>query len=197
MLTKEQKRYINEKASPTVKIRELADALHVDYNKVQHWLNYSKLPYKKTRRYIDDPAIVNTIKENYMTCPLPKIAEMTGISRTKIASIMRELGLDIQDPARLAVIKEHQRKAFSASLKTTYRHEKYLLQSGLAQNTKMKISLVPQKTRYAINSLKTRYNYFQDKKVGGDYTLYYDSETRRTPNEQHFAEKYKLKFVEA
>ena len=53
----------------------------------------------------------------------------------------------------------------------------------MPRKTKLNISLVPPHVRRAISNLVYKYNYFRDISVGGQYTMYYDEDTRRTPAE--------------
>lgn len=92
----------------------------------------------------------------------------------------------------------HSPEAYEKISKARRRHhrmEKFRVLSGLPQQTNYHINTVPRRTRFAINGLIRRRNYYR----GDDaYTLYYDSQTLRCNyhcfTEEYYTRKYGIRF---
>ena len=82
------------------------------------------------------------------------------------------------------------------SLRRTLLMERFRVMSGEKQQTKRRISRLPSKTYGRTFYLRSKYNYFSDGTGKHPDVLYYDSETRRAPNEEYFTRKYGIKFKE-
>lgn len=137
-----------------------------------------------------------------------EIAKKFGVSATSVFRWARKLGVK-HTPQTIKRLKDkcidsasyacnaQARKKATETMRRKRRADILRLMSGLPQETNLKISFVPKRTMKCICRLKSKYNYFQDVKVGGDYTLYYDSDTTRSPREDYYVRRYRLAFVQA
>lgn len=142
---------------------------------------------------------------HYPDMSISEIVETFRVSKSLIAFWVQRLHLQHTSKTEQRLrekIKANFRKGRTpesnargaATLKRLRRLETFRVKSGLPQKTRMKISVTPNRTRKAIHYLIAQYNYFRDVPVGGIYTMYFDAETRRTPNESLFSRRYGLKF---
>lgn len=96
--------------------------------------------------------------------------------------------------------KGRSHESYMKAANTTRRKRQYdtfLLLSGKKQKTKLKVSILPQKTRRRITMLCHLYHYFKSDDRNST-TVYYDKETRRNAFAEKFAkEKYGITFEEA
>ena len=78
--------------------------------------------------------------------------------------------------------------------------ERFRIYSGMKQKTKYHISVIPNKTRFAMYNLCKLRNYFRDEDADS-YNLYYDSKTNRANyhgyDEVYFSKKYGIQFIQA
>ena len=77
----------------------------------------------------------------------------------------------------------------------SYLRERILAHYGMKQKTKHHISLVPRRITQVMYNLRVRQKYFYTD--SNSLTLYYDSQTDRSIDEQYYINRYGLKFVEA
>lgn len=89
------------------------------------------------------------------------------------------------------------REKISRTIKRLRKMERIRVMSGMKQETKYPVSLIPPKTVKAAYRLRYRRNYFADTDVADRYTLFYDEHTRRSRREEYFTRKYGLKFRQA
>ena len=83
----------------------------------------------------------------------------------------------------------------SAKRRKTMLMERFRIMSGMRQQTKLVISMLPRKTNSSIRHLVSRYNYFRSET--DCLTLHYDGQTRRTSREEYFSRRYGIKFISA
>jgi len=83
------------------------------------------------------------------------------------------------------------------SISRTYRMEHFRANSGMPTKTKLKLQRIPRNVQHALWYLRAKYDYFSDSPIGGPYTLYYDSQTRRNPREAYYTCRYGIKFQQA
>lgn len=82
-------------------------------------------------------------------------------------------------------------------MKIRYHRERLRLMSGMKQETKMKVSLLPKRIRRAISNQCSCRNYFYIGEII-NCTLYYDGNTQRSlKTERILAKRYGIKFVPA
>lgn len=98
-----------------------------------------------------------------------------------------------------ALSSESLLKKKAETIKKKYRMERFRMMSGLPQETKWRVSLIPKRIRGAMWRIVRKYNYF--KPDTDTCTLYYDSQTKRLPNdykynEEYYIKKYGIEFVE-
>lgn len=89
-------------------------------------------------------------------------------------------------------------KKMSETKKEIFRKERMRFRWGLEQKTRYTVKPMPERIRMARRDLKRRRDYIMEDCHFFDsdpYVIYYDSQTRRTPNEDYFAEKYGFKFL--
>lgn len=83
----------------------------------------------------------------------------------------------------------------SAKRRKTVLMEKFRIMSGMRQQTKLVISMLPRKTSSSIRHLVSRYSYFRSET--DSLALHYDEQTRRTSREEYFSRRYGIKFISA
>jgi len=148
------------------------------------------------------------IEENYPYMSGREVGEKVGMDRNWINTYARKHGLK-HTPDTIKRIKEgrlhnltHSRtketyKKISGAFKKTYKMEVFRVLSGYKQKTKLKVCVLPKKTRRRITMLCHSYNYFKSDDLNSS-TVYYDSETKRNAKAEEYAkEKYGIKFEEA
>lgn len=137
-----------------------------------------------------------------------EIHSMTGFTYSRIIAWKTRLGLEHDEETRLRLEKkcydarmEGRKKVNQAARAAVWKKRRKLdelrYMSGMETKTKFRHKRWPKKTYKAIFHLTKHLDYFLDEEVGGDYTLFYDEETKRSPFEQHYIEKYRLKFQQA
>lgn len=159
------------------------------------------------------------IRERWMAgVPTREIADEIGIADTNVSARAKRMGL----PPRDALVRRLQSEAakemnarctnrFGKSVATRralIKMERFRMLHGLPRQTKLILSDVPKKVRYAMGALVVKYHYFRDRRY--PYTLFYDSETERlseTPLrikchndmhcEQYYVERYGITFMKA
>ncbi len=89
-------------------------------------------------------------------------------------------------------------KKISETRKEIFRKERMRIRWGLEQRTRCVVKPMPKRIRMARGELKRRRDYIVEDCHFFDsdpYVIYYDSKTRRTPNEDYFVQKYGFKFL--
>lgn len=118
-------------------------------------------------------------------------ARAHGISHNK-ALANRIKGANLEHSERLNA-------KVSEAIQEKYRKERLRLKWGLEQKTKWRVGRAPKRVVVARSRLKCNYNYVLENLQlcydANPYAIYYDSETRRSPNEAYFTEKYGFKFL--
>lgn len=165
--------------------------------------NTSKISYNETAMRCR-----NIVIRHYPDMSASEIASMYGYTEARVARWARVLhlkhSLETQQRLkqkrmanlRLAHTPENIER-IRLNHQRIRRSEIFRIKSGLPRKTKWNISLVPHHIRRAISHLVCKFNYFRDISVGGQYTMYYDENTRRTPVEALYVERHKLKFEPA
>lgn len=150
----------------------------------------------------------NIVMRHYPDMSVSEIASMYGYTEARVARWARVLHLKHSPETqqrlkqkRIANLRLVHTSEYKERILLNYqrirRSEIFRIKSGMPRKTKLNISLVPPHVRRAISNLVYKYNYFRDISVGGQYTMYYDEDTRRTPAEALYVERYKLKFEPA
>ncbi len=94
--------------------------------------------------------------------------------------------------------RESLRAALSKSVREMIRKERMRENWGLERKTKFVFKRMAGRQSYVKSYLKRNYDYLVhsgNKPDVDPLVLYYDSETKRTPNEAYFAEKYGFTFL--
>lgn len=152
----------------------------------------------------------NKVKELYPTMTAKEISQLTNVPISSIWRIARCLGVSHNDAIlkqlnkqRSRNLKDGSKRAYtpqekekrSKSQKKLWGLERTRLIYGMKQKTKHHISLVPRRITQVMYNLCVRRKYsYSD---FNSLTLYYDSLTDRSIDEQYYINKYGLKFKEA
>lgn len=151
-----------------------------------------------------------TVKELYPTMTAKEISLLTGVPASSIWRIARCLEVSHNDAIlkqlnkqRSKNLKDGSKRAYtpqekekrSKSQKKLWGLERTRLIYGMKQKTKHHVSLVPRRIRQVMYNLRVRRKYFYTD--SNSLTLYYDSQTDRSIDEQYYINRYGLKFVEA
>lgn len=158
------------------------------------------MAYERTRR---NPQHVEIVKKYYPTMTGSEIEAKFGILKGRAAKIANELGIkhtpETQERIRQKIqdnITNNRHKIDFKELghkrSVRYKMEYYRKWEGKPQKTKLKLAKTSQKTYKAKYNLINRYGYIETTDA---YTLMYDRNTHRM-NEQYYAGKYKLRFIE-
>lgn len=150
------------------------------------------------------------VKELYPTMTAKEISQLTDVPISSIWRIARCLGVSHNDAIlkqlnkqRSKNLKDGSKRAYtpqekekrSKSQKKLWGFERTRLIYGMKQKTKHHISLVPRRITQVMYNLCVRRKYsYSD---FNSLTLYYDSLTDRSIDEQYYINKYGLKFKEA
>ena len=139
-----------------------------------------------------------------------EISKLTGVHSATIWRIAKSQGLSHNEETlkrlnmlMLQNLKSGDKRTYtpeekakrSKSQKKLWALERTRVIYGLKQKTKHTIALVPRKIKQTIYRLCAERKYFY---IDSDsLTLYYDSQTDRSIDEQYYENRYGLKFVEA
>lgn len=152
----------------------------------------------------------NKVKELYPTMSAKEISRLLGVSYPNVWRIAKCLGLSHDgetqkriNKKRLRNLKTGNKRVFtsedraklSKSQRKLWGLERTRVIYGMKQKTKHHISLVPRRVAQAMYNLRVRRKYFYSD--FNSLTLYYDSQTDRSIDEQYYENRYGLKFVEA
>jgi len=149
--------------------------------------------------------IEKQITELYPSKSLSEIAKEVGVGKTTVGRWVKKLNLQ-HTPDTIKRLKQKTSKNLDCARRNidytvvqkkrsrTRRIEEWRVKSGLPQQTKFKIKIIPKRVYQAMWHLKSKYDYFFDT---DSTTLYYDSQTNRRPNEQYYINKYGIKFERA
>lgn len=147
--------------------------------------------------------ICASIKKLYQNHSQSAIAKMLGVSRYVVATYARENGLQHRNgllsdlrvlSGKQSVMSDEGRKRLSELRKRQYKSERRKKTFGLQQETKFRVCLLSSKARGARAYLCYKRGYFF---CDDEWLLYYDEQTKRTPNEQRYTEQYGFRFVDA
>ena len=151
-----------------------------------------------------------TVKELYPTMTAKEISLLTGAPTSSIWRIAKclevshnEVLLKQINKQRLKNLKDGSKRVYtpqekekrSKSQKKLWGLERTRLIYGMKQKTKHHVSLVPRRITQVMYNLRVRRKYFYTD--SNSLTLYSDSPTDRSIDEQYYINRYGLKFVEA
>ena len=151
-----------------------------------------------------------TVKELYPTMTAKEISLLTGAPTSSIwriakclevshnevllKQINKQRSKNLKDGSKRVYTPQEKEKR-SKSQKKLWGLERTRLIYGMKQKTKHHISLVPRRITQVMYNLRVRRKYFYTDSTS--LTLYYDSQTDRSIDEQYYINRYGLKFVEA
>lgn len=149
--------------------------------------------------------IEERISKMYLTMSAREIAKELGVGKSTVARWARRLGVHHTQETIMRLQSETFRKldytrrhldyeAIHKKRSRTRRMEEWRVMSGLPQQTKFKVKVIPNRVYKAMWHLKDKYNYFFE---ADSATLFYDSQTKRRPNEQYYVSKYGIRFEQA
>ena len=151
-----------------------------------------------------------TVKELYPTMTAKEISLLTGAPTSSIwriakclevshnevllKQINKQRSKNLKDGSKRVYTPQEKEKR-SKSQKKLWGLERTRLIYGMKQKTKHHVSLVPRRITQVMYNLRVRRKYFYTD--SNSLTLYYDSQTDRSIDEQYYINRYGLKFVEA
>lgn len=150
---------------------------------------------------------VERILELFPTMSSSEISAELGVHVSTICDIAHRHGVKRTEEARRRLEERRvsklkawaqtpeARERFVAGAQTRkrqYKMERLRMMGGQQQQTDVRLWIFPDRVRYAILNLRQRYGY---RYTINSYTLRYDAQTRRCPNEARFTEKYGLQFL--
>lgn len=158
------------------------------------------MQYERTRR---NPYHVELVRKYYPTMTGSEIEAKFGIKKNRADKIANELGIkhtpETQERIRkkMEVVRREARanidyKAAGRRHSVCYKMEYYRKWEGKPQKTKLRLAETSYKVYQAKWNLIRRHGYIETTDA---YTLMYDRNTHRM-NEQYYAGKYKLRFIE-
>lgn len=159
-----------------------------------------EMAYERTRR---NPQHVEIVKKYYPTMTGSKIEAKFGVLKGRAEKIAYQLGIKHTPETmerirrKMEVVRREARanidyKAAGRRHSVCYKMEYYRKWEGKPQKTKLRLAETSHRVYKAKWHLITRHGYIETTDA---YTLMYDANTHRI-NEQYYAEKYKLKFIE-
>lgn len=123
-------------------------------------------------------------------------AHRNGIENSK-AAVRLACGAHVRNES--SHDREARFKKMAETRKEMFRKERRRVKWGLEQRTKVRTCAAASKAvMTARYNLKNQHSYVLEECRafnGNPYNIYYDSETRRSPNEAYFTEKYGFKFI--
>lgn len=144
------------------------------------------------------------VAELYPLYSASEVEAMTGINKITVAKIVLRNGFS-HTPETLKRLAKKRVEAMGTpeakrrsaiSIRKAYARERRRLLSGLRQETRYRVSLLPLRVRNRKYELCRNYGYFSDGNPNST-TLYYDHETRRNVNAERYAsEHYGIQFRE-
>lgn len=138
--------------------------------------------------------VARDLDQRYAT--VVHFAHHNGIENSK-AAVRSACGAHIRSESSRD--REARFKKMAETRKETFRKERLRAKWGLGQKTKIRACAAASKAvMVARYNLKNQHNYVLEDCRAFDanpYNVYYDSETKRTPNEAYYAEKYGFKFI--
>lgn len=200
-LTEEQRNYIIDHINDRPRIA-VARAAGVSLSAVYRIVHEQGgiMQYERTRR---NPYHVELVRKYYPTMTGSEIQTRFGILKGRAEKIANELGIkhtpETQERIRqkMEVVRREARanidyKAAGRRHSVCYKMEYYRKWEGKPQKTKLRLAETSYKVYKAKWNLVTRHGYIETTDA---YTLMYDKDTHRM-NEQYYAGKYKLRFIE-
>lgn len=163
---------------------------------------------RKYKRLTDEEKAY--IREHLPRSTYAQVARELDRRRNTVAEFAHRNGIEHSEAAvRLACSayiknqssrdREARMKKMSETRKEMFAKECRRAKWGIAQQTKLRVcAAAPSKVMQARYNLERQHNYvLEDCRAfnASPYNIYYDSETKRTPNEAYYTEKYGFKFI--
>lgn len=204
-LSESDKTYIKEHSheSPQILADRLGCSVQTIYYQLHSLFGDSFFAKREQERAHKNKVVC----ELYPTHSASEIAKILGVTKSAVSNMARRLGVVHTKETVRRITRNNIDAMLQAdvvarrvlSLKRTLRMEQFRIASGELQKTKRRFRQANNKTICARSYLVRKYNYFYDKGFGEILTIFYDSETRRLPQEQeqYYSEKYHIKFLQA
>ncbi len=203
-LTKEQLLYIKEHPyeSQTKMARMFGCARPTVCRHLNNFFGNSYIQEKQRRR----DEIYRIVRELYPTHTSVEIAKMTGLTLSQINNVARRAGVRHTADTYERIKAETLARLNSRDVKEkrirkvrqTYMADKFRAKSGMRQRTRVRFGRNITNAEGCIRKgLVHRYGYVYDREYGDLFALFYNSETKRLPEERerHYSEKYNFKFL--
>lgn len=148
------------------------------------------------------------IREHYMTMGNKEMADAIGQTPQYVYQYRKRHGLaippDVLARAHCGFAKVYEDPEYARQMqeraaegrRKMIKMERFRIMSGLKQQTRMPLTMVPLKIRKRIHNLCRQYNYYKCDDSLKTATIYYDSHTRRSRYEYRDTAKYGIKFVQ-
>lgn len=212
-LTEEQKRQICELCK-TNSVKKVAEMVGATFPQVRSYIYRADVRQKgytpPKPKYLDALSEEQKamVKKLYPDHSQSEISRIMNVKKGLVNRYVSEQGLTHTQET----IDRFKRKAIdsmvSARTKETYAKisvarkrrfvcERFRIMQGSRQETKLRVSTLPFKTRRRMTMLCYVFNYFRSEDLN-DAVVYYDSETRRSEKAEKYAmEKYHIRFEKA
>lgn len=150
--------------------------------------------------------IEDTVRRYYPDMTASEISARFGYSKTRINTWAKRLGIRHSPETEERIMKESADRLTEARRNMDHKaaHDKWRrrrkldeirIMSGLRQKTRFKFATLSTQGRQTVWRFVRDFNYFT---IDGERnTLYYDSETHRTPFEARHEKKYGIRFMPA
>lgn len=144
--------------------------------------------------------------ENYHSMPICELAKKIGKSQKYTCEMAKRLGLRHTEEEKAEILESarHRMHAFNKSAdfkrkrveaqRESIKKERLRMRYGLRQKTGMKLSELPRNVIIVKCRLRGLRQYFDIE--GEPYSVGYDSNTKRSPQEQYYTKRYGLEFFE-
>lgn len=134
--------------------------------------------------------IREAVRRDYITKSQSQIAREQHCTVKTVQNAVKEMGLVYTDEIKAARVASNAQRN-----KCRYKMEKWRVFMGMKQETRLHLCLRRKGSTSRYYYLIYRRNYFLAKR--GDTTLWYDKETRRSPKEAYYTERWGIRFENA
>lgn len=165
----------------------------------------------KKERVYHGMTVREIVLRYFPTSTSGEISDRFGCSFSYVKKVARDLGVKHTEETKKRIyarrtawrhsLSEEERKMLGEKRRKLFRLEKWRRESGIRRTTKLRISVLTKKQKYAKGFLCARRNYFADSSID-PYALFYDEETIRFSStyrysEEYYTKKYGLRFLPA
>ncbi len=193
---------------PGLSRRKLAEELNICISSLYRYIRMfgGNIDHSKSSK---QEGVEDMIRRYYPHYTASEIATMRPegfkISKSRVLEWAERLGVKHTPETLLRIRAKQQKNIRSAhteegirkrieKIRRTRLMENFRHNSGIPQKTKLKMKRIPQRYVRAAWHLEKKHGYIRTTDY---YTLWWDENTRRTPNERMYEQKYGFKFEKA